>query len=86
MKFVLLSTIIHRNPIEHRLFSYITRACKGAIFKTVEIANNLIAKTSTSKGLKVFSSILEKTFEIGRKYTDGFKENLKISFDDFLPK
>ena len=74
------------NPIEYRLFSHITRACKGVIFKTIEIANNLIAKTSTSKGLKVFSSILEKTFEIGRKYTDGFKENLKISFDDFLPK
>jgi len=31
-------------------------------------------------------AILEKTFEIGRKYTNGFKENLKISFDDFLPK
>ncbi|RKZ38664.1 MAG: ISAzo13 family transposase [Gammaproteobacteria bacterium] len=74
------------NPIEHRLFSHITRACKGAIFKTVEIANNLIGKTSTSKGLKVFSSILDKTFETGRKYADDFKKNLKIKFDEFLPK
>ncbi|MDM8562004.1 hypothetical protein QUF54_01465 [Candidatus Marithioploca araucensis] len=74
------------NPIEHRLFPHMTRACKGAIFKTVEIANNLIGKTSTSKGLKVFSSILEKTFETGRQYADDFKENMKIKFDDFLPK
>lgn len=74
------------NPIEHRLVPHITRACKGAIFKTVEIANNLIAKTSTSKGLKVFGSILDKTFETRRKYADGLKKNMKIKFDDFLPK
>jgi hypothetical protein len=42
--------------------------------------------TSTSKGLKVFSSILDKTFETGRKYADDFKENMKIKFDKFLPK
>ncbi|MCK5720180.1 MAG: hypothetical protein KAH84_09575 [Thiomargarita sp.] len=74
------------NPIEHRLFPHITRACKEAIFKTVDIANNLIGQTSTFKGLKVFSSILDKTFETGRKYADGFKQNMKIKFDYFLPK
>jgi hypothetical protein len=74
------------NPIEHRLFPHITRACKGAIFKTVDIANDLIGRASTSKGLKVFSSVLDKTFETGRKYADGFKENMKIKFDNFLPK
>ena len=74
------------NPIEHRLFPHITRACKGAIFKTVDIANALIGRASTSKGLKVFSSVLDKTFETGRKYADDFKENMKIKFDDFLPK
>ncbi len=74
------------NPIEHRLFPHITRACKGAIFKTIDIANDLIGRASTSKGLKVFSSVLDKTFETGRKYADDFKENIKIKFDDFLPK
>lgn len=74
------------NPIEHRLFPHITRACKGAIFKTVDIANDLIGRTSTSKGLKVFSSVIDKTFETGRKYADDFKKNMKIKFDDFLPK
>ncbi len=73
------------NPIEHRLFPHITRACKGVAFKTVELVNNLIAKTKTSTGLKVFTSILDKTFETGRKVADDFKENMRIQFDEHLP-
>ena len=74
------------NPIEHRLSPHITRACKGAIFKTVDMANDLTGRDSTSKGLKVFSSVLDKTFETGREYADDFKKNMKIKFDEFLPK
>jgi hypothetical protein len=66
------------NPIEHRLFPHITRACQGVIFKSVELVNHLIAKTSTSTGLKVFSSILDKTFETGRKVADDFKKKIRI--------
>jgi hypothetical protein len=43
-------------------------------------------QTTTSKGLTVVSTILDKTFETGRKYAVDFKENMKIKFDDFLPK
>ncbi len=74
------------NPIEHRLFPHVTRACKGVIFKSVELVNNLMAKTKTSTGLKVFTSILKKTFKTGRKVADDFKENMRIKFDEFLPQ
>ena len=74
------------NPIEHRLFPHITRSCKGVIFKTIDIVNNLMKQTTTSKGLTVVSTILDKTFKTGRKVAEGFKENMKIEFDDFLPK
>jgi len=74
------------NPIEHRLFPHITRACKGVVFKSVELVNNLMAKTKTSTGLKVFTSILNRTFKTGRKVADGFKENMRIQFDEFLPQ
>ena len=74
------------NPIEHRLFPHVTRACKGVIFKSVELVNNLMAKTKTSTGLKVFTNILNKTFETGRKVADDFKENMRIQFDEFLPQ
>jgi len=73
------------NPIEHRLFPHITKACQGVVFKNIEMVNNLMASATTTKGLKVFSSILDKTFKIGRKVVDGFKENMSIKFDDFLP-
>ena len=73
------------NPIEHRLFPHVTRACQGVVFKTFEIARTFMAKTSTKTGLSVFTSILDQVFETKRKVTDGFKENMPIHFDDFLP-
>ena len=74
------------NPIEHLLFPHVTRACQGVIFKSVELVNDLIAKTKTSTGLKVVTNILTKTFETGRKVADDFKDNIRIRFDDFLPQ
>ena len=50
----------------------------------MEIVNDLMSKASTSKGLKVVSSIMDKVFEKGRKYSEDFKENMQIIFDDFL--
>ncbi len=72
------------NPIEHRLFPHITRACEGVVFKSIEIVNELMSKTKTSAGLKVFTSVLDKIFETGRKTADGFKENMKIQFGNYV--
>lgn len=74
------------NPIEHRLFPHVTRACAGIIFKSIEIVNEAMSKTKTSTGLKVFTSVLDQVFRTGRKAADGFKENMKIQFDEFLPQ
>jgi hypothetical protein len=74
------------NPIEHRLFPHITNACKGVVFKSIELVNELMAEAKTTTGLKVFSTILNKTFETGHKVADDFKETMKIQFDDYLPK
>jgi len=74
------------NPIEHRLFCHVTRACEGVVFSSMEVVNDLIGKASTSKGLKVFSSIKNKVFKTGRKFAEGFKENMGIIFDDILGK
>ncbi|SFV52920.1 hypothetical protein MNB_SV-12-1355 [hydrothermal vent metagenome] len=57
---------------------------QGVIFTSVELVNNLIAQTKTATGLKVFSSVLDKVFETKRKYAEGFKENMKIQFDEYL--
>jgi len=74
------------NPIEHRVFPHITRACQGVVFHTVDIAKQFIERAKTTTGLRVTVSILEKVYATGRKYAQGFKENMKIIFDEHLPK
>ncbi|MBV7329033.1 ISAzo13 family transposase [Chloroflexi bacterium TSY] len=49
------------NPIEHRLFPRVTRACQGVIFKSVEFVAQLIANTKTQQGLSVTVDILNTT-------------------------
>ena len=74
------------NPIEHRVFPHVTRACQGVIFHTVEIARQFIERAKTSTGLRVTVSLLDKVYATGRKYAEGFKDTMKILFDDHLPK
>ena len=54
------------NPIEHRLFSHITRACQGVVFHSVAIAQQFMEKTKTCKGLKVTVDILTGVYVTGK--------------------
>ena len=74
------------NPIEHRLFPHVTRACRGVIFRTLETVRYFMSKTETTTGLKVQVSILGKVYATGCKCAEGFKETMKIVFDKVLPK
>jgi hypothetical protein len=74
------------NPIEHRVFPHITRACQGVVFHSVDIAKQFIERAKTTTGLRVTVGILEKVYATGRKYAADFKENMKLLFDDHLPK
>ena len=74
------------NPIEHRLFPHLSRACQGVIFESVELVKELMEKAKTSTGLRVTVDILDKVYQTGRKYAAGFKEGMKIVFDEILPK
>ena len=74
------------NPIEHRVFPHVTRACKGVPLETIETAKHDMEKTETTKGLNVIVRIIDKVFEKGRKYAADFKQNMAIRFDELLPK
>jgi hypothetical protein len=74
------------NPIEHRLFPHVTRACRGVIFQTLETVQYYISKAETSTGLTVQVGILNKVYQTGRKCAAGFKKSMKIVFDQLLPK
>ena len=74
------------NPIEHRLFPHVTRACQGVFFTSVELVKELMEKTNTSTGLTAFVHIIDKVYQTGRKVADDFKKNMRIMFDNFLPQ
>jgi hypothetical protein len=74
------------NPIEHRLFPHVTRACQGVIFTSLALVKTLMEKTKTSKGLKVFVEIIEKVYQTGRKVAEDFKANMRIVFGTVLPR
>ena len=73
------------NPIEHRLFPHVSRACQGVLFTSIDLVKQLMKKTKTSKGLKVFVEIIDTIYQIGRKAAHDFKQNMRIVRDDFLP-
>lgn len=74
------------NPIEHRLFPHLSRACQGVIFESVEMVRGLMSKTKTQTGLKVFATVGDKLYKIGRKVTPEFKATMEIVFDEYLPQ
>ena len=55
-----LSYISKYNPIEHRMFCHVTRACKGVVFESIEIVAELMKKTKTKQGLKLLVNIKDK--------------------------
>ena len=69
-----------------QVFPHITCACQGVIFHTVDSARQCIERAQTTTGLRVTVRILDKVYQIGHKYAADFKQNMKILFDDHLPK
>jgi hypothetical protein len=74
------------NPIEHRLFSHLTRACLGVIFTSTELVKQLMEKTRTRTGLRVVADVLDKVYPTGRRVAEEVKKTLNLIRDGFLPK
>lgn len=64
------------NPIEHRLFSQITRSWSGAPLMSLQNAADRAAMTTTKKGLKVLVHINSKTYDIKRPIEDSYQKRL----------
>lgn len=74
------------NPIEHRLFPHVGRACQGIIFHTPEQVRHYMSQAKTRTGLSVVANIVNKVYETGRKVVEGFKKTMRILFDNVLPR
>lgn len=71
------------NKIEHRLFSYISMNWKAKPLLNVQLVIDLIAATTTAKGLKVKSKLDSNLYEKGQKISDEELADLKITKDLF---
>ena len=74
------------NPIDHRLFPHVARACQGVVFHTLELVQRFIRRTTTSTGLRVTLHVLPKCYQQGRTASARFLDNCPILFDDCLPE
>lgn len=79
-------TVPSTTRLSHRLSPDVTQACQGVVFKSVEVVKELMARTKTKLGLRVTVHVLDKVYQLGRKVSEWFKENMPIVFDDFLPQ
>lgn len=64
------------NPIEHRLFSQITRSWSGAPLMSLQNAAQRAAMTTTKKGLKVFVHVNSKSYDIMRPIDESYQKRL----------
>ena len=66
------------NKIEHRLFSFISSNWRGEPLRDYETVVNLIAKTTTAKGLTVTCRLDRRQYATGRKVTAVDMQQLNL--------
>ena len=71
------------NKIEHRMFSHITKNWRARPLLSLEIIVNLIANTTTSKGLTINAKADENQYEKGIKITDEEWNGINLTNKDF---
>ena len=71
------------NKIEHRLFSFISSNWRGEPLRDTETIVNLIAKTTTAKGLQVTCRLDRRKYPIGREITQAQMERVNLERNAF---
>ena len=71
------------NKIEHRLFSFISSNWRGEPLRDYETIVNLIAKTTTAKGLIVKCRLDRRKYPTGRKVSDQEMHRVNLTRSTF---
>lgn len=74
------------NPVEHRLFSEVSKNWAGRPLDSYDTVLNCIRTTTTATGLQVRAHLVNRQYETGIKITDAEMRALPIKWDDSLPK
>ena len=73
------------NPIEHRLFPHVTRACQGLLLKSLQVACDAMRKTARKAGSEVPCMSQQSDYPLKEGYPEDYRETMKIRFDTELP-
>ncbi|HEX7880274.1 MAG TPA: ISAzo13 family transposase [Candidatus Eisenbacteria bacterium] len=73
------------NPVEHRLFSYISTNWAGKPLRSLDIMLAYIRGTTTRTGLAVTAVLDEATYKKGQKVTKKELDALNLRWHDVLP-
>ena len=71
------------NKVEHKLFSFITSNWRGEPLRDYETIINLIAHTTTAKGLKVTCKLDRRKYPTGRKVSDEEMKCVNVQRNKF---
>lgn len=71
------------NKVEHRLFSFISSNWRGEPLRDYETIVNLIARTTTAKGLKVTCRLDRRKYSVGRKVSLEEMKRVKLQPNKF---
>jgi hypothetical protein len=74
------------NPVDHRLFSFITMNWAAEPLRSWDIMLNFIRQTRTAKGLTVDAILNEKQYEKGTKISDDQLNSINFKEHSTLPK
>lgn len=75
------------NPIEHKMFSHISKNWQGVPLRSYELAMNYINTTTTKKGLTVKAFLNEKEYEKGVCFDKKqVEKEIIINRNEFLPQ
>ena len=74
------------NPIERRMFCHVTRVLQGVVLRSIQVARDFMARTTTASGLKVIVEVARHTYQRGRKATAEFLNEMPIRFGKLLPQ
>ncbi len=73
------------NPIEHRLFSYISINWAGKPLRTYDLLLGYLRGTGTKTGLEVEASLLKGTYETGKRVLDEEMKQINLEKHSVCP-
>lgn len=74
------------NPVEHRLFSEISKHWAGQPLESYPTIVRLINETTTQTGLRVNSVLIDKFYQTGQKISDQQMREISLKRHSILPE